>query len=177
MPDSGRFRPRRPMALLLLLVPTVAVVALVATSSRAGPTASPSEQESGPTPAGPVSYIVGTATAGPVCPTQELPPSPCAPRPVSGAVIIVSNVDQGEVARAATAADGSYQILLHGWGTYTVTAQPVQGLIGTPPPVTVNLNPMDTKRVDFEYSTGITDGRSSIGCACQTPTNQAAALW
>jgi hypothetical protein len=36
---------------------------------------------------------------------------------------------------------------------------------------------VDTKRVDFEYSTGITDGRSSIGCAWQTPTNQAAALW
>jgi hypothetical protein len=32
-------------------------------------------------------------------------------------VITVSDTDQGEVARAITAADGSYYIVLHGWGT------------------------------------------------------------
>jgi hypothetical protein len=37
----------------------------------------------------------------------------------------------------------------------TVTALPVQGLLNTPNPVVVTLNPMDTKRVDFEYGTGI----------------------
>jgi hypothetical protein len=70
-------------------------------------------------------------------------------------VITVSTAEQGEWARASTAADGSYRILLHGYGTVTVTALPVQGLMVTPAPVTVTLDPMETERVDFEYGTGI----------------------
>jgi hypothetical protein len=74
---------------------------------------------------------------------------------VAGAVITVSTAEQGEWSRASTGPDGSYLILLHGYGTVTVTALPVQGLLHTPEPVVVTLNPMDTKRVDFEYGTGI----------------------
>jgi hypothetical protein len=59
------------------------------------------------------------------------------------------------VARVTTAADGSYRITIHGYGTYTITALPVQGLMGVPVPVTVTLEPTETRRVDFEYDTGI----------------------
>jgi len=137
----------------------VAVVAVAV--ALAGPTARPSEstarpsESSGPSLAGPISYVVGTVTAGPVCPTLQPSPLPCAPRPVAGAVITVSTAEQGEWARASTAADGSYRILLHGYGTVTVTALQVQGLMVTPAPVTVTLDPMETRRVDFEYGTGI----------------------
>jgi hypothetical protein len=146
-----------------LLVTAIVVVVLVGIGQRAGQTpgpseraSSPSDQGSEPTPAGPISYVVGTVTAGPVCPVEQNPPSPsCAPRPVAGAVIAASFAGQGEVARATTAPDGSYRILMHGYGTYTVTALPVQGLMHAPAPVTVTLEPMDTRRVDFEYDTGI----------------------
>lgn len=154
----------------LLLVAAIAVVVLVGIGQRAGQTpgpsgqtpnssgqkSSPSEQGSDPTPAGPISYVVGTVTAGPVCPVEQNPPAPsCAPRPVAGAVITASFAGQGEVARVTTAADGSYRITIHGYGTYTVTPLPVQGLMRAPAPVTVTLDPMDTRRVDFEYDTGI----------------------
>lgn len=147
----------------LLLVAAIAVVVLVGIGQRAGQTpspsgqaSSPSDQGSDPIPAGPFTYVVGTVTAGPVCPVEQNPPaSSCGPRPVAGAVIIASFAGQGEVARATTAPDGSYRILMHGYGTYTVTALPVQGLMRAPAPVTVTLDPMETRRVDFEYDTGI----------------------
>lgn len=154
----------------LLLVAAIVVVILVGIGQRAGhasspsgpasspsgPASSPSEQGPDPTPAGPISYVVGTVTAGPVCPVEQNPPAPsCAPRPVAGAVISASFAGQGEVARATTAPDGSYRILIHGYGTYTLTALPVQGLMRAPAPVTVTLDPMETRRVDFEYDTGI----------------------
>ena len=147
----------------LLLVAAIVIVVLVGIGQRAGQTSgpsgeapSPSDRGSDPIPAGPLAYVVGSVTAGPVCPVERNPPDPsCAPRPVAGAVITASFAGQGEVARATTAPDGSYRILIHGYGTYTLTALPVQGLMNAPAPVTVTLDPMETRRVDFEYDTGI----------------------
>jgi hypothetical protein len=110
----------------------------------------------GPSIAGPISYVEGRATAGPVCPVVRSPePSECAPRPVAGAVIVASNPGQGEVARATSGADGSYRLTIYGFGSFTLTALPVQGLMRAPAPVTVTLVSTETKRVDFEYDTGI----------------------
>jgi hypothetical protein len=147
----------------LLLVAGIVVVILVGIGQRAGQTpgpagsaSSPSNQGSDPTPAGPISYVVGSVTAGPVCPVERNPPDPsCRPRPVAGAVITASFAGQGEVARATTAPDGSYRITIRGYGTYTLTALPVQRFMHAPAPVTVTLDPMETRRVDFEYDTGI----------------------
>jgi hypothetical protein len=150
--------------LALVLVGAIVVVLLVGTAQRfgqtpnpSGQTASPSAQTPEPSFAGDVAFIIGTVTAGPVCPVEQSPlPSACAPRPVAGAVITAGNADQSEVARATTAADGSYRIAIHGFGPYTVTALPVAGLMRAPAPVMVTLDPpADTKRVDFEYDTGI----------------------
>jgi hypothetical protein len=153
-----------------LLVAAIVVVILVGIGQRAGQTPgpsgaapSPSEPASGhsnqgtdPIPAGPFAYVVGSVMAGPFCPVERNPPDPsCAPRPVAGAVITASFAGQGEVARATTAPDGSYRILIHGYGTYTLTALPAQGFMNAPAPVAVTLDPMETRRVDFEYDTGI----------------------
>jgi hypothetical protein len=147
----------------LLLVAAIVIVVLVGIGQRAGQTSgpsgeapSPSDRGTDPIPAGPLAYVVGSVTAGPVCPVERNPPDPsCAPRPVAGAVITASFAGQGEVARATTAPDGSYRILIHGYRTYTLTALPVQGLMNAPAPVTVTLDPIETRRVDFEYDTGI----------------------
>ena len=115
------------------------------------------EQEAQPhIPSGPESFIVGTVTAGPACPVEASPlPSACAPRPVEGAVITVSTPDQGEWGRATTGPDGHYAITLHGYGTVTVTALPVRGLLRVPAPVTVTVDSYQTARVDLQYDTGI----------------------
>ncbi|MGZ6265632.1 MAG: hypothetical protein ACXWN4_01825 [Candidatus Limnocylindrales bacterium] len=167
-PIPAKVPSRWPIA--LLLVGAIVAVLAVGTALRfgqtpksSGPTAgssaqtpNPSSQESEPLPAGPISYVVGTVTAGPVCPVERSPlPSSCAPRPVAGAVITASFAGQGEIARAMTAADGSYTIIIHGYGTYTVTALPVAGLMNAPAPVTVTLAAFETKPVDFQYDTGI----------------------
>ena len=154
----------------LLLVAAIVIVVLVGIGQRAGqtsgpsgeapspsgPASGPSNQGTDPIPAGPFAYVVGSVTAGPFCPVEQDPPAPsCRPRPVAGAVITASFAGQGEVARATTAPDGSYRILIHGYGTYTLTALPVQGFMIAPAPVAVTLDPMETRRVDFEYDTGI----------------------
>ena len=160
--DPAKVPSRWPMA--LVLVGAIVVVLLVGTAQRFGQTPSPtaqtpnpSSQEPEPSLAGGITFVVGTVTAGPVCPVEQSPlPSACAPRPVAGAVITASFEGRGEVARATPAVDGSYLITIHGYGTYTVTALPVAGLMRAPAPVTVTLDPpTDTKRVDFQYDTGI----------------------
>jgi Carboxypeptidase regulatory-like domain len=115
------------------------------------------EQQAQPhVPSGPESFIVGTVTALPVCPVESSPvSSACAPRPVGGAVITVSTPDQGEWARATTDPDGSYSITLHGYGTVTVTALSVEGLLRAPAPLTVSIDSYETRRVNLQYDTGI----------------------
>jgi hypothetical protein len=108
------------------------------------------------TPAGPVAYVEGRVTAGPVCPVVRSPePSECAPRPVAGAVIVASLPGQGEAARATTDADGRYLLKIDGIGVVTLTAQPVEGLMRAPEPAMAVLVTGMTIRVDFQYDTGI----------------------
>ena len=108
-------------------------------------------------PAGPPPSVSGAVTAGPVCPVERNPPDPsCAPRPVLGAVIEAVDADGHPVARATTAADGSYQLNVGETGTFAITAQPVEGFMRAPAPETVTLAvPGATERVDLEYDTGI----------------------
>jgi len=101
--------------------------------------------------------VAGTVLAGPVCPVEKNPPDPaCADRPVAGAAVIVRDASGKEVARATTGADGTYAIGLAP-GAYTVEAQPVAGLMGTPAPVavTVPAGATDAVAVDLSYDTGI----------------------
>ncbi len=95
------------------------------------------------------------ALAGPVCPVETDPPSPdCAPRPVGDAVVIVTDVDGSEVARGATAVDGTLSLAVPA-GELTVAAQAVDGLLGTAPPITVVIVNGQTLNLTLDYDTGI----------------------
>jgi hypothetical protein len=100
--------------------------------------------------------VRGTVSAGPTCPVQRDPPDPaCAERPVAGAVLVVSDASGTEVKRVTSAADGSFSVELAP-GAYRVTAQPVDGLMGTPAPIDVQVEagqPMTELQVS--YDTGI----------------------
>ncbi len=86
-----------------------------------------------PTSGGP--WLVGVATASPVCPVERLPPDPaCAPRPVAGATVVVLDPLGQEVARATTGADGTFLVSVPA-GHLRVEAAPVAGLMGAPPPI------------------------------------------
>ncbi len=111
-------------------------------------------------PAGPPTTITGTVTAGPVCPVERNPPeSQCAPRPVAGATIVVTDSGGHEVVRTTSAADGTYSAAVGRAGTFTVSALPVAGLMGLPKPVTVTFASAkgegEVARADLEYDTGI----------------------
>jgi hypothetical protein len=103
-----------------------------------------------------VTGVQGKATAGPTCPVETNPPDPaCAERPVAGAVLVFTNAAGTEVARATSGADGAFSVELAP-GSYTLTAQPSQGLMGTPGPMDVVVEggqPMT--EVQVSYDTGI----------------------
>lgn len=107
-------------------------------------------------PSGPTHATSGRAVAGPVCPVERTPPDPaCAPRPVAGAVLVITGVDGREVARATTDQDGRWSIDLRA-GAYTLTPQPVIGLLGQAPPVPLTVSASGpTVTEDVLYDTGI----------------------
>ena len=78
--------------------------------------------------------------AGPTCPVVSDPPDPsCGDRPVEGAVVVV---------RAASATIAA--------GTFTLEPQPVDGLLGTPPPMQVTVaEGTDPDPIIIAYDTGI----------------------
>jgi hypothetical protein len=100
--------------------------------------------------------VRGTVSAGPTCPVERDPPDPgCAPRLVAGSVLVVTDGGGMEVARATSAADGTFSIELAP-GAYRLTAQPFEGLMGTPEPMDFEVAagaPMT--EVQVSYDTGI----------------------
>ena len=107
--------------------------------------------------ASPTYAVAGHAVAGPTCPVEPASPAPgqCAPRPVAGAVLGISDAAGHEVARLTTAADGAFSTQLPA-GSYTLTPQQVEGLMGTAPAIRFTVSatghPMDLR---VEYDTGI----------------------
>lgn len=99
--------------------------------------------------------IGGTATAGPVCPVEKVPPDPaCAPRPVAGAVLVIRDASGSEVARVTTGPDGAFLAELKPGG-YAVEPQPADGLMGTPGPQSVTVNQGVVSTIEVVYDTGI----------------------
>jgi hypothetical protein len=102
----------------------------------------------------PTFAVSGYAHAGPVCPVETTPPDPsCEDRPVGGAVVRVHDSEGAAVAESATAVDGTFTFELPA-GEYTVVAQPVEGLLGTPPPIELTVVG-EVSGVDLAYDTGI----------------------
>ena len=100
--------------------------------------------------------IGGHAVAGPVCPVERNPPDPsCAPRSVGGAALVVSATNGHEVARATTGPDGRWTLALPA-GAYTLTPQPVAGLVGVAPPIPFTVGAAGASvSLDTVYDTGI----------------------
>ncbi len=106
---------------------------------------------------GPVYQVGGQAVAGPTCPVEPASPLPgqCAPRPVSGAVLVIIDAAGHEVARATTGSDGRWAASVPA-GTDTITPQPVQGLLGTAHPVSVTvLAGSVPTAIQIDYDSGI----------------------
>jgi len=101
--------------------------------------------------------VIGTISAGPVCPVEKSPPDPqCAPRPVAGAVLVATNASGEEVGRTTSAADGTYELLIAETGAALITPMPVAGLMGTPAPVSVTVTgPGEVQHLDLQYDTWI----------------------
>jgi len=101
--------------------------------------------------------VEGLALAGPTCPVVPASPLPgqCDPRPVAGAVLVVTDASGHEVARLTTGTDGSFATDLPA-GTYTLTPQPAAGLMGVAPPVAFGVSATDhPTALRVEYDTGI----------------------
>ncbi len=99
--------------------------------------------------------VEGMVEAGPVCPVEREPPDPaCAPRPVAGAEIVVVAGDGSDVARVSSDEDGTFVVDLLP-GIYELVGQPVEGLMGVPAPVTIDVGPAGVGEIVLAYDTGI----------------------
>jgi hypothetical protein len=110
-----------------------------------------------PAPAGSTYQIGGQALAGPTCPVEPASPLPgqCAPRPVAGAVLVITDATGHELTRAITGADGRWTASVPGRAN-TITPQPVQGLLGTARPVTVTVAAGSVPTaIQIDFDTGI----------------------
>jgi hypothetical protein len=138
------------------LASKLVVVLLVVLAACTGPPggSSPSAPVSPGSTAG--TGIVGRVHAGPVCPVSQPGDPACADRPVSGAVLIVTSPAGAEVARATSAADGTFAVALPP-GDYILVPRPVDGLLGTAQPVPFRVLGDGSPRpsVDVAYDTGI----------------------
>lgn len=119
---------------------------------QAGP---PVPDDAWPSPGArpPGSGVELRAVAGPTCPVETVPPDPsCAPRPVAAPVAIRQD---GQTLRTVTlVGDGRLLVLLPP-GRYTLEAAPVEGLMGTPAIVEVDVPAEGWTTVELAYDTGI----------------------
>lgn len=129
------------------IIATILAICLAACSPPAG---SP--------PAGAPTYsVAGHAVAGPVCPVEpaDAKPGQCDPRPVAGAMLLVTDDEGHEIAILTTGQDGGFATTLPA-GSYALTPQPVAGLMGGAEPIAFEVlvtdHPTD---LVVAYDTGI----------------------
>ena len=98
--------------------------------------------------------VGGRVLAGPVCPVETPGDPSCAPRPVAGADLVIRGAGGTEVARLSTDATGLFRVGLQP-GEYTLEAQPVEGLMGTPGALPFTVRDGVQAVLDVVYDTGI----------------------
>ena len=98
--------------------------------------------------------VGGVVGAGPTCPVERPGDPACAPRMVSGAVLVVQDGTGKEIARFTTDASGLFRIALQP-GDYTLVPQPVEGLMGGAQPVPFTVAAGAMTWADVSYDTGI----------------------
>ena len=146
-------------AVLVVLGFALAACGQTGATASSAPIASVTPTSSiGPIASGSATYeIHGIAVAGPTCPVEPASPvaGQCAPRPVAGAVLVITDATGHEVTRVTTAGDGTFQTRVAA-GAYTLTPQPVEGLMGTARPLDVVVSlTTDAGSLTIEYDTGI----------------------
>lgn len=99
--------------------------------------------------------VTGTVHAGPTCPVSQPGDSACADRQIGGAVLVVTTTAGAEVARATSAADGTFSVALAP-GDYILVPQPVSGIMGTAQPIPFHVAAgSPPPALDVSYDTGI----------------------
>jgi hypothetical protein len=143
---------RRFVSILSIVVLATALGACTPAAST-GPT--PATSGATAVPAGAIG-VSGLVHAGPTCPVVRPGDSSCADRPVAGAVLVVTTASGTEVARATSAADGTFSVALPP-GDYVLVPQPVAGLMGTaqPIPFHAQADGAAPAPLDVAYDTGI----------------------
>lgn len=101
-----------------------------------------------------VTGVGGRVLAGPACPVESPNDPACTPRPITGAVLVIDGAGGQEVARVTTDASGQFLINLRP-GSYTLSPQPVEGLIGTAAASSFTVVDGSEAFVDVAYDTGI----------------------
>ena len=100
------------------------------------------------------SGVVGRVLAGPSCPVERPGDPACAGRPVVGAKLHFDLADGTEGGFLTTDASGWYRMSLEP-GDYVLTAEPVEGLMGTPGPIPFTVRDGAQTVLDVPYDTGI----------------------
>lgn len=98
--------------------------------------------------------VAGRVGAGPTCPVERPGDPACAPRMVSGAVLVVQDEGGKEIARITTDGSGLFRLALPA-GTYTLVPQAVEGYMGTAAPVPFTVAKAGEAWLDVSYDTGI----------------------
>jgi hypothetical protein len=113
--------------------------------------------DASPTPAGVIGLLEVVAVAGPVCPVETDPPDPdCAPRPVSGARILVSPGDGRDIVVAQGVTDDEGRAVFElPPGDYLVSGAEVAGLMGVPELAAATVSADATTSLTLAYDTGI----------------------
>ena len=102
----------------------------------------------------PFTGVEGVVSAGPTCPVERPGDSACQPRAVGGAVLVVTDAGGAEVARITTDASGLFGLAIKP-GDYTLTPQPVDGLMGTAAPMAFTVPDGNAVFLNVSYDTGI----------------------
>ena len=103
---------------------------------------------------GPGTGLFITAVAGPTCPVETPDDPACAPRPVGGAVIVVSDGQGNGVAEVELDDTGTVFIELPA-GSYVIEAVSVDGFMGAPASQTATVVAGGRTSVAFIFDTGI----------------------
>jgi hypothetical protein len=99
--------------------------------------------------------VSGKVVAGPTCPVESSPPdSQCAARPVTAAKLLIQDPAGHAVATVVSDGTGAFSLTLPP-GDYVLVAEPVEGLMGTAPPLSFSVVADSPVELTVEYDTGI----------------------
>ncbi len=142
--NAARRKLPRAWATALLLVALLLVVVAVSTAQQAAQPHIPTTVNS---------WIQGTVSVGPPCPSPATVAPSCVPKPLAGAVIEQRFGQSGVIDRTTSQDDGSYEFVEPGGGTCTIVGEAVPGISGTPAPVMITVAAGSGAHLDLRCTT------------------------